>query len=635
MALIKIIANGIELDFVRETLTIKKENNALIKDFKASYSSFPFLIVENQNTKLALGSRDIVSVNKPKTIQVKVLENNIENYGELQILNYIDGFRKCNLKYGSVLLSIMSRKIAEFMPVVSVVDESDAGSPGSITPYVEESDAVIPGYTYWPSYVALLRDKCFPDAFWQFPLMNHLNKFGINLESTDDWYPYKNKVNDIDAAADFIINTIEDLGVDGFNIINRNVAAPQIFLLSPLFFMLESIGFKMEGDFTSNELIKRLLFLSSKDNLTKVNLSNEAVDVDLDTPSFVETLDIWHAHPPTNTFRKIQIVPVTVPGEYIVTFRFELRGPHSLYHAAISLYVNPPGSDNSLFLFFKSSAGNHEIVEGSYIIDVAGAGNIEFWYFNKYEQMPYTYSLSVVRKEVNSFYEMNPTIETGRFLPEWTGATYLNELKTLFNLNIEIDELRKRVSLTFNQDWILNSVAEVLKKSLAITTYEQSPYTAFHLKFENDVDSSLWITNTGAVPYVNQSSDFSQDIQSKFKFIPVTNTANLSEELDSKDGVGLMIYDESRFPLISKDYNGIDLTIDSIYNNFYKIWLHFRLNASLIEFIGYFTEIEISKIMNSKRIYLDNQEYVISSVDAKELKNDNYQVKIKVESINF
>jgi hypothetical protein len=43
MSLIKIIANGIELDFVKETLTIRKENNALIRNFKVSHSNFPFL----------------------------------------------------------------------------------------------------------------------------------------------------------------------------------------------------------------------------------------------------------------------------------------------------------------------------------------------------------------------------------------------------------------------------------------------------------------------------------------------------------------------------------------------------------------------------------------------------------------
>ena len=104
MAIIRIVANGIELDFVRETLKIKKENNSFIPTFKVSYNSYPFLIVENSKTASALGTREITSVLKKKIVPVFVYEMGIPYYGELEIISYISGFRKCNLRFGSDII---------------------------------------------------------------------------------------------------------------------------------------------------------------------------------------------------------------------------------------------------------------------------------------------------------------------------------------------------------------------------------------------------------------------------------------------------------------------------------------------------------------------------------------------------
>jgi len=117
MALIEIFANGIRLDFVNETLSVKTENNAFITDFKVSYNTFPFLVIENRNAKAALGPRDITSINKKTSVPVVVLFSGQRYTGTLTVSSYLPQYRKCNLKFGSAILPIMDKKCADFLPV--------------------------------------------------------------------------------------------------------------------------------------------------------------------------------------------------------------------------------------------------------------------------------------------------------------------------------------------------------------------------------------------------------------------------------------------------------------------------------------------------------------------------------------
>jgi hypothetical protein len=72
-----------------------------------------------------------------------------------------------------------------------------------------------------------------------------------------------------------------------------------------------------------------------------------------------------------------------------------------------------------------------------------------------------------------------------------------------------------------------------------------------------------------------------------------------------------------------------------IYQIFWKGWLKFLLNSSSVELSGPFTETEKNKIIKLKRIFIDNQEYIISSVDCSETNQENYMLKFKLQSINF
>jgi len=238
MSLIKIFANGIELDFVKDTLSIKKENTALSRDFKVAHSTFPFLIIENLAAKQALGTRALASVNKIKTVEVTIFEGGKKYLGELQILSYLNGFRKCNLKYASELLSIMNTKISSFMPIVSVI-------PGETNPvpFSEKSKIPLTGSMDWPAYYNGFIDKSFPEVKWQFPKMLFSNKYGENIAYPDTWSFYMGFINNYEETS--LIENSYFISNGICEVRNKNVIAPQLYLLSPLYYVLQSAGFTM------------------------------------------------------------------------------------------------------------------------------------------------------------------------------------------------------------------------------------------------------------------------------------------------------------------------------------------------------------------------------------------------------
>jgi hypothetical protein len=626
MSLIKIVANGVELDFVKDTLSIKKENNALIRDFKVSYSSVPFLIIENGNTKKALGTRDLASIKKIKTINVAVFEGGKKYVGELQILSYINGFRKCNLKYATQILTIINRKISEFMPVVSVI-------PGesSPIPFTESFSGEITGIEHWETYPIPFLNQGFPDVKWQFPTMQWKDKFGVGLESTDEWFYYKNEINKFNEDQTLCIkNYYTEDSVSILDVFNQNVVAPQIYLLAPLFYALQFIGFDIDGGFSENDFIKRILFLSTKNNLTKNSITKSPIDV-------IFTGIFEH-----NIFGEYTKKTISLPsgGTYVVNYDFTLYGPvTNLIRGGYHLDYKTTENTDLQFVFTINNETTSPVnVTGSININLENAAEINFFFWNFPGIMPLDYSLTIHKEFSKEYYAMHPTIELGRYLPDWTFGTYLNAIQNLFNLEINSDDLIKKMTIDFNDDSLINEPPYIVKKSLAITAYEQTPFNSFFIKYANDQDPSLWITTDGVTIYTNQTSDFVEKIENKFKFVPSTYTSSISEDLESKNGIGLMIYNHENAPYTAYDFSGKTLKIEGIggiHDLFWKKTIHFRLNSSLVEMSGPFTETELNFIVDLKRIFVDNQEYIIAFIEYSETEKQNFNVKFSLQSINL
>lgn len=631
MSLLKIVANDIELDFVKESLSIKKENNALSRDFKVSYSSYPFLIIENGNTKKALGTRDLASINKSKITDVIVFEGGKKYQGQLQVLTFLSGFRKCNLKYSSELLSIMNTKISAFMPIVSVI-------PDETTPetYVEESLIAPIGSSNWDTYPLNFIEESFPNVKWQFPTMSWKDKFGTGLETTDDWFKYQGEINRFEVDFEsFVKNYFTENEFEILDVLNQNVASPQVYLLAPLYYAAISKGFKPTGNFYTNSFISRLLFQSSKNNLTKVTLNKVPVPVvfsGLSSPVLISRA--------LGTHEWTQAVSIPTAGTYKITYSFLLEGPKAYKGFGTYNLVTTTSFDSIRRTVFKVKEviGTTLLMEGTHDIEMSGTGTLYLKFQSFTDVLPTTYSLSVSKDFDKHYYQMHPTIQLGRYLPDWTFGTYLNELQNLFNLDINIDDFTKRIEINFNEEFLQSGANYNIKKSLLVTGYEQTPVNAFLLKYANDEDAALWITSNSLETYVSQSSDFLEKLESKFKIVPTTYTAVLSEELESKTGVGLMIYNPEGNPYISDEFSGQTLKMEGvggIYDVFFKKWLKFRFNASAIEMEGPFSETEINKMQELKRLFIDNQEYIVSSFEYSETINQNFILKLSLLNVNL
>lgn len=642
MSIIRIFANTIELDIVKDTLTIKKENNSFGSDFRVSHSSFPFLIVENEKTNRALGNKEMASVLKKKVVPIVVLEMGERYNGELQIISYNAGFRKCNIRYGVEPLDIMDKKLSDMLPIVSVIP----GETNSV-PYTEENISIVDGYLNWGVYPIQFAGKIFPEVKFQFPELAWKNKFFEDApEEDDEWFMYEGYYNKFKAGPAFVENGFMIAGDQGqlITIFNRSVPSPQLFMLAPLEYSFGSIGWKIDGDFVNSEFAKRLLLLSIKNNLCKVDITPDAQLIGWND---LEDFDQLFYH-----YYKYDLV-VDASGTY--TFFYDILEPlrsggitSGHYSSKLFYQVNPGFIlDNQMPVYGNVNDPENLRFTGSFEVtisdeEVGTTIRLVWARFIEGDPNPIEFQIRW-SNESKPFQMMHPTIELGRYVPDWTLSTYINEIKNKFCLQVDFDNINKVATFNYASDQVTKGNPYVLKNSLAITEFDTSQYTAFILKNTNDEDTTLYIDRDGVFLNKTSTSELTSIMESQFKLVPTNGyTADISQ-MEDKDGVGLMIYNpqgEESFevPVIVSDYNGQTLSWEGalgIYNLYFKNFIRFRLNASSIELSGSFTEHEISIINRLKKIHTGHQAYMVVNMEYSETLQDNYTVKFKLESINF
>jgi len=612
MKRIKILKNGIFLDIVKQTMSLKYENNALSTDFKGNYSSYPFLILENDNTKKALGPSDITSINKQKTIDVSVFFAGDKYFGKLQVLSFLPGFRKCNLKFSSKIIEITSTKISKFMPVVSVI-------PGETNPvpYAEEIDDYLPGVEYWETYPVPFISQGWPDVKWQFPAYNYgpTNVFGLGLTT-------------------FLLNeTILD--GDETVALNKNRPHPHVYLLSPIFYALETIGYKMAGSFPNHPFIQRLLLHNANNNTSKTLAKYLLGNVDWTTVDWEPFSDIALSEQ-----KRIEF-PIDHAGTYVIHIElhevppYVLNGPFSTGFLSIDA---GPTFYTSFDPVIQEPDEYTRIIDFQFEADSSLVGsNITFIWRSSVHRVP-EHLITVNYKKSAEIMFMHPTIELGRYVPDWLFGDYINQIKNLFNLKVRVDDILQTMYLDFNEEVTENELVEIVKSSHKVPEYDNSENEQFVFRYENDKDDFVSVSNKSGT-LVNEmiNSEFTKDYKTKFKYITVSDSLGplLNDEEEEKPGIGLLIYDPVNKPLPQHSYGGITLNLsgaDGIVRTFWKNWTKARLNASRTKIEGYFTETELAKIIKASAIYIDNQLYRIVTVNYTETTQLNYKISAEIES---
>lgn len=626
MRSLRIFVNDIELDYVREDLKIREENNSFNDSIKVAHTVHPIRIIENEAAAIALGEFSITTARKKKFFDCVIIRGAIRYRGVLTQNEKIKGFRKCDLKYGSEINGIMDKRIASFFPSVNVKGEVGVS-------YTEVSDSKHEAHTQWTQLAEDMKSKIYPEVKWQLPQLRYKDKFGTDLKEDDTWYDYNGYIN-----FRWGILWPNDSFVDENNVIahNRNVIAPQVFALSPLFYAFSSIGYSLQGNVVNSPFFKRLLLLSHEDNMTKIVTRVTGFNFFLTPGGWQQKGITGIIGPfPYPTYIQLWEHATTSAGDFKVVFKFDMSNASRHLFGIQGLW------QGDIFGNFMNQ--QPDVYEESFLFTVAPeqVGQIvSFRFHSEIRHMPVEYYVEVIKDLPDKdFYDTHPTIDFSRYIPEWTVAEYINNFQRLFNWRVVINDVEKSISINFNEDdYLINGSIVPIQKSLQITGINNIDAESYILKYENDEDDFQFISQD--VIEENREGDTNtKTLETKFKYIPHQGgTSNLTEAVEDKNGVGLIIYDPINHPNTSESYQGKNLKITGqggICDTHWRRWILFRLNAGNVKLKGPFTQTELYKIAKDQKLYIDNQLWLVKAVEYKENNQALFETEIEVESVTF
>lgn len=629
--MIKIFINEMELDVVKETLSISKESKLLDNDFKIQNSSYPFLIIENEKSRQLLGSNHLSSVSKKTYHQVKVLTPEGVFNGELQILSYTKNFRKCNLIFYSPIFDLRDKKIGDFLPDRIYANASSSASPPSFD-YEEKRETLIPTQHLhiWQNFGNAILKKGFPETLFNLPEYSFPTKFGNDLQEGDEWYRYLGSINNVfydNGERYMYANHYIDLG--GVHFINQTVNAPQVYLLAPLKQALDSIGYKMKGNFVENEFVKRLLFYSDKNNLTEVKLKSFVLELPSNEINSAPWLPYGMSH------GKYVQFGVTVGKKYRI--EIELKNntgfPITGQITSSGIYVSVDKE-----LFSDTSFNTVESYSADFIAPItntSGSSQIQItfltpmWYLNN----PLTVlSLKIYEIAENTGYLTHPIINLQRYVPEWSFVDYLNEMKKLFNLKITANDHDKSLSLDFMNDKFIQKKSTEID-NLELSDPETLEYDSLLLAYDNDIDDNILISNNDLKIGKNKPKNHTHEVKSKFKFMPVNeNGIIITDELEDKGGVGLIIFNHGNIGAskVLKSYNGSSLNLENIFKNAHELSFKNYLAGSIIPAKAYLSNKQIKDIGNNDFIISNNKRYYVNKLEYKQTDKGMYDASLEL-----
>nr|WP_322625627.1 hypothetical protein [uncultured Flavobacterium sp.] len=650
MALISILVNNILIDFVPETLSIKTENDAFVTDFKVSYTTYPFLVVENRNTITALGPRALASVRRQKKVSCIVLLNGERFTGEIVTAEYLPNHRKCDLRFGSSLVAMMSEKIGNFLPTFSIT-----GAPDFI-PYAEKSDEVPAGYDQWPDYMKTFIGKVYPDVNFAFPQMYFSTKyFGADEtpEESDEWYYYEKNVNrqglfGTPGAGIVLHNNTFSVNGQTTNVFNYTAVSPQLLILGILHYVFNANGWKIAGNFTTNDFIRRLALYSEADNLTAVTVGPPIVSYNWGDM-------VYRAGDNFGYYWYFNAFSIVAPGEYVFEYDVtELYRGADVYPIPVTelrlSWINDPGVGYPLWdgdpylMFTNNNDANNLSFKGEVTVTVEPnqvPGTLYVWYslntdFGPRTNVPVSFSLV---KKVNQkvLHAAHPTVQLSRYVPDWTVADFISEIKKTFGVAVTPDENSRTISFDFAKD-SLSGAKHILKNAPYSEKYEAPEFTGYVLKYANSEDTYMYIDPQGTTLGKNPDDDYTQAYENKFKLIPTNATTAVLDNVSEKDGVGLMILSPGSIspgtaPAIAPSYDGNVLSIDGttgLYEVYWKKLMRVLLNGAKITVTLTLTAIELKKINALKNVYFGSQAYFLLSTEAKPTRQDNFTVTLEL-----
>jgi len=245
--------------------------------------------------------------------------------------------------------------------------------------------------------------------------------FDTPPEPGDEWEQYAGWVNRYDKREghegfreNYYIITGEIIAVH-----NENVPAPQLFLLGLLEYVFASQGWKIAGDFTEDAFVKRLLLLSQKNNLCKVNIGPGPEVI---TWEDFEDLGLFYWR-----FFRYTFVPDSA-GTY--NFSYKVNEPLRPGGIKTDGFVSNIRHGNNVTIpsllsltdvYSNYNDPDNLVFEGEFSVSVSDdmAGQNYYIFYRLSNAYDYAPTIEIIRqKEAKPFNMMHPTINLGRYAPE-------------------------------------------------------------------------------------------------------------------------------------------------------------------------------------------------------------------------
>ena len=226
------------------------------------------------------------------------------------------------------------------------------------------------------------------------------------------------------------------------------------------------------------------------------------------------------------------------------------------------------------------------------------------------------------------------TIHAKRFLPSWSVAQYINNLKNTWNLSITTNDITKEIIINYNEKAFFKS------KPLDISAY--------------NYEKEVYPTNTTNKAYVLQSADgedyakltldaientdvvddYTVLLKSNFKHTPET----LTLDWEGNGGVGLIFYKYT----IDSTYNVQEINNQTnliwgengIMETCWMLWFRMRLRSKILPLNLICSPKQKADLQLATNIYVFNQEFLLKTTQFEQV-GKKYKVKLDLISLSY
>lgn len=569
-------------DFSHLKIKFVEENSIFSNNLFSKYT-LPFQIPPDSEILASLGNLGINNISDYSVKLEGKLFVDTQFYESYLILESKKTMIEGTLFYGQETLSFLENKLSEF-PFPTITTEV-------LTNHAK--DVITKGY---------------PEVGYNFPMV-----FDDNQKESSGYSSFEGTVNKY-VASDFVTNTTDGPTGDA---LNKNIMVPFPYILEILKHCFASAGFDITGTFV-NDPRSRFLLLDVKKHLEYLESLNEESYNLINSTSQTIVNDVT-----INEYKKTH--NISTIGTYHLQISMSL--PFDFEVESFEVY-----EDSKLIFFTNSNSFSKELIfnktDDSFLTDIDVVLKIKEVNVNIESYNNFRFFL----KESNKVNTFKDDFSLNEVLPDISFGDFLLKLKNWLNLKIDISS--NFVSL----DYVEQHVSSL--DFIDFSEYEiKHPKIDFNQNnvFEISEAEEKLIINAQGLNQNRSKGVRNEDLiplELPAKTYKVENREGVTTQLrDSDSEFGILIYtglDANSKPTCTNNIDGFNYSLQSVYNEFWKKWLHFRTNSE--EYKETYTANVFHSINIDKGVYKYNKKFLVKKITKTRISKDNYSVETEMLS---